>query len=49
VLRKEKTAVGDGGAHSFTAFPHGGIGQANQGHPFQPTGNIHFHVDGFCI
>jgi hypothetical protein len=49
VLWKEQATVGDGRPHALAAFPHGCVGQANEGNPFQATGNIDFDIYKFGI
>ena len=49
VLGKVESAVGDCGTDAFAAFAHGGAGQADDGQPFEPIGDIDFDFDLFGI
>ena len=49
VLGKVESAVGDSGTNAFAAFTDGGAGEADDGQPFEPVGDIDFDFDLFGI
>src|SRR5690606_13803871 len=47
--RERVARVAQGGTHPFTAFAHSGVGKADNGELWQPTGDVDFDPDRYGL